>query len=110
MAALGGDEKVRVLDALGDALARQHLADVVERDKGSGLVIGNIGVYSHQFFAVSLDCSRRPAGLSAWLACLPGWLVCPAGLSARLACLLGAARIQSGQRRAPPSTVTLAKA
>ena len=68
IAALGGDEEVRVLDALGDALARQHLADVVQRDKGSELVIGNIGIYSHRSFAASFICSRhrrQAAGLFA---------------------------------------------
>ncbi len=50
IAALGGDEKIRVLDALGDAFARQHLANVVKRDKGSELVIGNIGINGHRFF------------------------------------------------------------
>src|SRR5580704_12723177 len=70
IAALGGDEKVRVLDTLGDALARQHLADVVKRDKGSELVIGNVGIYSHRFFCRVI-----------YLESAPGRLVCSARLA-----------------------------
>src|SRR5215472_10359636 len=72
IAALGGDQEVRVLDAFGDALARQHLADVIKSDKGSEFVIGDIGIDGHCFCRVS-----SPA------------------IAARAACLPGAARIQS---------------
>ena len=53
-----GEEEIRVLDPLGDALARQHLADVVERDKGAQLVVGDIGIDRHPI-------PRGDAGLCA---------------------------------------------
>ncbi len=65
IAALGGDQKVRVLDPLGDPLAGQHLANVVERGKGSELVVGDIGIDGHQALLRSPRPSRlvRRAGL-----------------------------------------------
>ena len=48
-AALGGVKQVfAVLDALGDALAGHHLADLVLLDEGAELVVGNFGVDGHQ--------------------------------------------------------------
>ena len=45
--ALGGQEEIRVLDTFGDALARQHLADVVERGEGAQLVVADFGIDRH---------------------------------------------------------------
>ncbi len=47
IAALGRQQKIRVLDPLGDALARQHLADVVQRDKGAQFIVTDFGIDSH---------------------------------------------------------------
>src|SRR5215469_1184593 len=61
VAALGGDEEVRVLDTFCDALAGQHLADVVKRNERSELVICNIGVNGHRRSDVSFPATgNRP--------------------------------------------------
>ena len=44
---LGVQQIVGVLDALGDALVGQQLADVVAGDEVSQLVVGNFGVDGH---------------------------------------------------------------
>jgi hypothetical protein len=46
-ARLGAQQIVGVLDPLGDALARAHLADRVLGDEGAQLVIGNVGIDRH---------------------------------------------------------------
>ena len=49
VAALRGVEQVvAVLDALGDALAGHHLADLVLPHEGAELVVGNFGIDGHQ--------------------------------------------------------------
>ena len=63
IAALGGDEKIRVLDTFGDPLAGQHLAEVVERDEGPQFVVGNIGINGHRLSATSARLVR-PARLA----------------------------------------------
>ena len=55
------EQEVRVLDPLGDALARQHLADVVERDEGAQLVVADFGVDRHRRSSSALR--RRRARL-----------------------------------------------
>ena len=39
IAALGGEQEIRILDPFGDPLAGQHLADVVTRDESPQLVV-----------------------------------------------------------------------
>ena len=80
----GRQQVIRVLYPLGDPLAGQHLADVVERCEGSELFVGDLGVDSHiNFFP------RLPSSWARWAA----WSVNPA------ACLPGPARIQSAPWR-----------
>jgi len=75
IATLGRHEEIRVLDHLGNALAGQHLSEVIEGDKSSELVIGNIGIDGHVVFfrRATHPCSQAPPrwtslrpGLSAW--------------------------------------------
>src|SRR4029077_13905707 len=88
IAALGGDEEIRVLDTLGNALAGQHFANVVKGDKGPQLVIGDIGINGHRFIAASYH-----------LQSAPGRLVCLAPLA-----------YSSRRGEPPPRVVTLARA
>ena len=44
LALLGREQVVGVLDALGDALDREHGAEIVAADEGLELLIGEIGV------------------------------------------------------------------
>src|SRR5579883_3387962 len=46
-AALRAQEKIRVLDALGDALAGDHFADVVIADEGRELLVTDVRVDRH---------------------------------------------------------------
>ena len=43
----GADQVVRVLDAFGDALGGEELADAVARHEGGHLVIGHFGIDGH---------------------------------------------------------------
>ena len=47
IAALGGEQEIRVLHPFGDSLAGQHLAEIVQGDKGAQLVIADFGVDRH---------------------------------------------------------------
>jgi hypothetical protein len=47
IAALGGQQVIRILDALGDALARQHLTEIVKRHECAQLVIADFRVDCH---------------------------------------------------------------
>ena len=47
VALLGGQQEIGILHPLGDALARQHFADVVQGDKAAQLLIADFGVDRH---------------------------------------------------------------
>ena len=47
LALLGDEQVVGILDALGDALQRNHAAEVVALHEGIELLVGKIGIYRH---------------------------------------------------------------
>ncbi len=55
-AALGAQQEVGVLDALGDALARDHLAQRVIGKERAELVVGNVGIDGHSWLRRLCGC------------------------------------------------------
>jgi hypothetical protein len=47
-AAISHDQVIRVLDALGDAFAGMHRAQIVIGDEGAQRIIGNLGIDCHE--------------------------------------------------------------